>query len=500
MSAARPAVCRRIAPDVTSLPSRRRARAEADGHHRPYPPGRQASAVLPLLHLAQAQHGGWLPRVGPGLCGRHLGMARIKVYEVATFYDMYNISRPAGADAGMHDDAVLATAAPTTWCAPARTRSASRSASRPTDGRFFLREFECLGACANAPMLWVDDDFYEDLDYDKTRAIIEALKRGERPTPGSQTGRHGSMPAGGKTTLQEAGRVDMLQRPATASSPISTARRSWDLEAARRRGDWDGTKDLILKGRDWIVHEMKDTGLRGRGGAGFPTGLKWSFMPKQPTGRTTSCVNADESEPGTFKDREIMGNDPHMLLEGCLIAGFAMGARPATSTSAASSSARREVLEAAIDEAYDAGLIGKNACGSGFDYDIYLHRGAGAYICGEETGAAREPRGQAGPAAAQAAVPGRGRPLRPADDGQQRRDDRRGADDPRRGAAWFAALGRPKNTGTKIFCISGHVNKPCNVEEQMGIPLRELIDKHAGGVRGGWDNLLAVIPGGASVP
>ena len=205
----------------------------------------------------------------------------------------------------------------------------------------------------------------------------------------------------------------------------------WRLAAARRRGDWDGTRELIAKGRDWIVEQVKESGLRGRGGAGFPTGLKMSFMPKKSDGGPVYLVvNADESEPGTCKDREIMRHDPHKLVEGCLLAGVGMGATACYIYIRGEYIREAEVLQAAIDEAYEAGLIGKDACGSGYDYEIYLHRGAGAYICGEETGAAREPRGQEGPAAPQAAVPGRGRPLRPAQHGQQRRDHRGHPDHP----------------------------------------------------------------------
>jgi NADH-quinone oxidoreductase subunit F len=272
------------------------------------------------------------------------------------------------------------------------------------------------------------------------------------------------------------------------------------LEAARRRGDWDGTKDLVLKGRDWLVQQMKDSGLRGRGGAGFGAGLKWSFMPKQSTGPTYLVVNADESEPGTCKDREIMRHDPHKLVEGCLIAGAAMGCTAAYIYIRGEFIREGQVLAIALQEAYDAGLIGKNACGSGYDFEIYLHRGAGAYICGEETALLESLEGKKGQPRLKPPFPAMvglyGRPTTV-------NNVETIAVAPtilRRGAAWFAGLGRPNNTGTKIFCISGHVNQPCVVEDEMGVPLRTLIDKHCGGVRGGWDNLLAVIPGGASVP
>ena len=275
----------------------------------------------------------------------------------------------------------------------------------------------------------------------------------------------------------------------------------WRLAGARARGDWDGTAEILLRGRETIVTEMKESGLRGRGGAGFPTGMKWSFMPKVSDGRPAYLVvNADESEPGTCKDRDIMRHDPHKLIEGCLIASFAMGAHAAYIYIRGEFYNEALNLQAAIDEAYDAGLIGVNACGSGWDFDLYLHRGAGAYICGEETALLESLEGKKG-------MP-RLKPPFPAAVGLYGcpttvNNVESIAVAPtilRRGASWFSALGRPKNAGTKLFCISGHVNKPCNVEEELGIPLRELIDKYAGGVRGGWDNLLAVIPGGSSVP
>ena len=274
----------------------------------------------------------------------------------------------------------------------------------------------------------------------------------------------------------------------------------WRLAGARRRGDWDGTKDLVLKGRDAIANEIKASGLRGRGGAGFPTGLKWTFMPKESERPTYLIVNADESEPGTCKDRDIIRNDPHKLVEGCLLAAVGMGAHHCYIYIRGEFSNEAQRLQAAIDEAYESGLIGKNACGSGYDFTLYLHRGAGAYICGEEMGLLESLEGKKGQP--------RLKPPFPAGVGlygcpSTVNNVETIAVVPtilRRGAAWFATFGRPKNEGTKVFCISGHVDHPCNVEEAMSIPLRELIERHAGGVRGGWDNLLAIIPGGSSVP
>ena len=273
----------------------------------------------------------------------------------------------------------------------------------------------------------------------------------------------------------------------------------WRLAGARARGAWDGTKALIEKGPDWIINEMKTSGLRGRGGAGFPTGLKWSFMPKNDPRPSYLVINGDESEPGSCKDREIMRNDPHLLIEGALLAAFAMKAHTCFIYLRGEFIRERERLQAAVDEAYDAKLIGKDNV-NGWDFDIVVHHGAGAYICGEETALIESIEGKKG-------MP-RLKPPFPANVGLY------GApttvnniesiavvpDILRRGGAWFASLGLPNNTGTKLFQISGHVNKPCVVEEEMGIPLRQLIDDHCGGVRGGWDNLLAVIPGGSSMP
>ena len=272
------------------------------------------------------------------------------------------------------------------------------------------------------------------------------------------------------------------------------------LAGARQRGQWDNTKALLALGRDKIIDEVKASGLRGRGGAGFSTGMKWSFMPKEidPQRPHYLVINADESEPGTCKDREIMRNDPHTLVEGALVASFAMGAHACYIYIRGEFIAEREALQRAVDEAYDARLIGKDNV-HGYPFDLYVHHGAGAYICGEETALIESIEGKKG-------MP-RLKPPFPANVGLYGcpttvNNVESIAVVPtilRRGAAWFAGIGMPNNAGTKLFCISGHVNTPCNVEEAMSISFRELIDTHCGGIRGGWDNLLAVIPGGSSV-
>ncbi|XP_016947181.1 NADH dehydrogenase [ubiquinone] flavoprotein 1, mitochondrial [Drosophila biarmipes] len=278
-------------------------------------------------------------------------------------------------------------------------------------------------------------------------------------------------------------------------------RHDWRLKAAMKRGDWYKTKEILEKGDKWIVNEIKTSGLRGRGGAGFPSGLKWSFMHKPPDGRPKFLlVNADEGEPGTCKDREIMRHDPHKLIEGCLIAGKAMGANTGFIYIRGEFYNEACNLQYSIIEAYKAGYLGKNACGSGFDFDLYVHRGAGAYVCGEETSLIESLEGKAGKP--------RNKPPFPADIGvfgcpSTVTNVETVAVAPaicRRGGKWFASFGRTRNSGTKLFNISGHVCNPCTVEEELSIPTKELIERHAGGVIGGWDNLLAIIPGGSSTP
>lgn len=273
----------------------------------------------------------------------------------------------------------------------------------------------------------------------------------------------------------------------------------WNLSSAQSRGDWDNTAAFIAKGSDWIINEIKASELRGRGGAGFSTGMKWSFIPKDNQ-QHYLVINADEGEPGTCKDRDIIRNEPHKIIEGALLAAAAIQASVGYIYIRGEFKKEADILAAAIQEAYDKKLIGKNASGSGFDFDLHVHHGAGAYVCGEETALLESLEGKKGQP--------RLKPPFPANFGLYGQPTVINNIETiavvstilRRGASWFAGLGPEKNRGIKVFCISGHVNSPCNVEEVMGIPLKDLIEKHAGGVRGGWDNLKAVIPGGSSVP
>jgi len=272
------------------------------------------------------------------------------------------------------------------------------------------------------------------------------------------------------------------------------------LKSAIRRGDWKDIKKILKKEPGEIIKIIKESGLRGRGGAGFSTGMKWDFMPKSRDKQHYLVINADEGEPGTCKDRDIIRNEPHKLIEGCLISGYAIGATKCYIYIRGEFFNEASILQKAIDEAYANKLLGKKIKGSNFDFDLYLHYGSGAYVCGEETALIESLEGKKGQP--------RLKPPFPASVGLYGMPTTVNNVETiavvpsiiRRGHDWFSKLGRKNNTGSKIFCISGHVNNPCNVEEELGVPLKYLIQKYAGDVIGGWNNLKAVIPGGSSVP
>jgi NADH-quinone oxidoreductase subunit F len=271
------------------------------------------------------------------------------------------------------------------------------------------------------------------------------------------------------------------------------------LEAARQRGAWNGVAEMLAQGPDWITTQVKASGLRGRGGAGMITATKWSLMAPPDARPRYLVVNADESEPGACKDREILRHDPQLLVEGCLIAARAIGAHAAYVYIRGEYVAEREQLETAIAEARAARLIGPGNI-HGWDFELVVAHGAGAYVCGEETALLESLEGKKG-------YP-RVRPPFPAVAGLYGCPTVVNNVETiavlgailRRGADWFAGIGRPGNAGTKLFSISGCVNSPCNVEEAMSVPLRTLLEDHAGGIAGGWSNLKAVLPGGGSTP
>ncbi len=271
-----------------------------------------------------------------------------------------------------------------------------------------------------------------------------------------------------------------------------------NIENYIKLGGYEGLKKALSMQPDDIVNEVKRSNLRGRGGAGFPTGLKWSFMPKGEGQKYFVC-NADEGEPGTFKDRYIMSENPHQLIEGMVIGGYAIDATVGYIYIRGEFEFVAKILQKAIDEAYEKGFLGKNILNSGFDFDLYIHLGAGAYICGEETGLINSLEGKTGQP--------RLKPPFPAQYGLFGKPTTVNnvetiacvPDIIKKGSDWFLSIGPDKNNGTKIYAVSGHVNNPGVFELPMGTPLREIIYEHAGGIIGG-KKLKAVIPGGSSAP
>lgn len=274
----------------------------------------------------------------------------------------------------------------------------------------------------------------------------------------------------------------------------------WSLETYQSVGGYSALKKILAEKTpaEEIIEEVKTSGLRGRGGAGFPTGLKWSFMPRNAPGDKYIVCNSDEGEPGTFKDRDILRFNPHQLIEGMIIAGYSIGATAGYNYIRGEFIEPIERFDQALEEAREAGLLGKDILGSGFDFELYSHRGAGAYICGEETALLESLEGKKGQP--------RFKPPFPASYGLFGKpttinNTETLASVPvilEKGGQWFADLGKPNNGGTKLFAVSGHVNKPGNYEVPMGTSFRELLEL-AGGMRGGRE-LKAVIPGGSSVP
>lgn len=275
---------------------------------------------------------------------------------------------------------------------------------------------------------------------------------------------------------------------------------SWSLETYQREGGYEVLKKILAEktSPEDIIGELKASALRGRGGAGFPTGLKWSFMPRNTPGQKYIVCNSDEGEPGTCKDRDILRYNPHALVEGMIIAGYTIGATKGYNYIRGEFWEPYERFQQAIDDAYAAGLLGKNILGSGVDFDLYTHLGGGAYICGEETALLESIEGKKGQP--------RFKPPFPASFGLYGRpttinNTETLASVPsilKNGGEWFLNIGKPNNGGPKVYSVSGHVNKPGNYEVPMGMPFSELLEL-AGGVRNG-NKLKAVIPGGSSTP
>ena len=354
-----------------------------------------------------------------------------------------------------------------------------------SDGMFSLEEVECIGACTGAPAMQVNYDYYENLTPALTAQLLSQFDQGRNPRP--------STPLSGAVHERHPAEVPVISR-------LFGVPGSHTLEVYLQHDGYRGLERALRQlTPEQIIEEVKKSNLRGRGGAGFPAGMKWSFVPKQSAKPKYILCNADESEPGTCKDRPLMEMAPHQLIEGIIIAGRAVDAHRGYIYVRGEYRYVIDILDAAIAEAYAGGYLGKNILGSGFDFELFTHTGAGAYECGEESALMESLEGKRG-------YP-RIRPPFPAVVGLYGcptviNNVETLSSVPailHRGGDWYAGLGSAKNSGTRLFCISGHVRRPGIYELPMGFNLRRMIEDVAGGITGG-KRLKAVIPGGSSCP
>lgn len=465
---------------------------ELFGH---YPPDRRRSALVPAMLLVQEEQG-YLSGEAIQELADLFQLSPAQVMGVATFYTMLHL-KPVGKyhlQVCHNLSCTLLGAEDVMKHLEKRLNLHKGDEKSPTlsllekgkttpDGLFTVSRVECLASCGTAPVMQIGDTYVEGLTEEKVEGILEALKEGKGLSQGAT---EGPCPVG------------KYERVLTRNMALPGYTGS--LEEYRRQGGYQAlAKALKEHTPDEIIDMVKRSGLRGRGGAGFPTGLKWGFVPKETKLPKYLVCNADEGEPGTFKDRMLIERDPHQLLEGIAISSYATGAHRAYIYIRGEFAYGYKVLERAIQEAYAAGYLGKDILGSGFDLDVFLHRGAGAYICGEETGLLQSLEGYRGEP--------RLRPPFPATSGLYRcptvvNNVETLCNVPHiilRGPEWYASIGSEKSKGTRIFSVSGHVRRPGNYELPIDVTLRELIFEHAGGIRGG-RRLKAVIPGGSSAP
>jgi NADH-quinone oxidoreductase subunit F len=450
-----------------------------------YPHEHRRSAAMPLLHLWQ-EHFGFISDDAVTWIAAKLGLQPINILELVSFYPMFR-QEPAGkthvrvcrtlscAMAGgfqLMENLCAATGIKREHQAEGMHNPISVSADR----NYSLEFVECLASCGTAPVCMVNDELHENVSPDS----VTELLRNQTGKIGHRTPPH---PLERRLIFENLGRDDWTT----------------DIDCYLRAGGYEQLKQALTIPRAEIINKVKNSGLRGRGGAGFSCGLKWSFIKPDEKRPVYLICNADESEPGTFKDRYIIHEDPHQLLEGILISCFALNARTAYIYIRGEFPEGAKILERAIEEARKHNFLGKNILGSGFDAEIYIHRGAGAYICGEETGLIESLEGKRG-------YPRIKPPYFPAVLGLYMCPTIVNNVETlchvkhiiAMGGAEYARLGRPNNTGTRIVCVSGDVQRPGYFEIEVGaVTMGQLIYEMAGGLKSG-RKLKAIIPGGSS--
>jgi NADH-quinone oxidoreductase subunit F len=438
------------------------------------------AALMGALHFAQAEVG-WLPREVVEEVAELLGLLPIQVQEVVSFYPMFHGHRVGRCHVQVCTNIACALAGARKLVRQAEEKLGIRSGEMTADGEFSIEEVQCAGSCGTAPVVQVNN-----LPYIERAAAADLDRILSGAGPASWEGRApqvSCVPGGVQGYLlppDGESRADIVAY--IAAGGYEQARKAWtEMEPEQ------------------ISELVKTAGLRGRGGAGFLTGMKWQFMPKESPKPSHLAVNSDESEPGTFKDRQILERNPHQFLEGVLIAGRAIRAISAYVYVRGEYTVPYRTLMAAIEQAYARGMLGDNALGSGRKFDVYVQRGGGAYICGEETGMLESIEGKKGQP--------RKRPPFPAASGLWGRPTTVNNVETlthvpailKNGADWFKTIGTEKSTGNTLYGVSGHVKRPGVYELPLGTPLREIIEKHAGGLANGRP-IKAIIPGGVSMP
>ena len=449
-----------------------------------YPADRKRSAALPLLHLWQ-EHFGFISDEGLRFIAEKLDLQPINILELVTFYPMLRQQRAGKTHIRVCRTLSCAMAGSyrvmETLCTATgiQRQQAGDGMHNPVsvskDGNFSIEFVECLASCGTAPVCMVNDDLHENVVTDNPSSILE-----EPPRPRYDNPPH---PWERRLVFNNIGRPD------------------WDnsIDCYLRNGGYSELRKAVTMSRTQIVNEVKSSGLRGRGGAGFPCGVKWGFIKPDETKPVYLVCNADESEPGTFKDRYIIHQDPHQLLEGIVISCFALNARTAYIYIRGEFPEGAKILERAIEEARAKNFVGDDILGTGFNVEIYIHRGAGAYICGEETGLIESLEGKR-------AYPRIKPPYFPAVLGLYMCPTIVNNVETlchvkhiiAMGGGEYAKIGRLNNTGTRIVCVSGDVARPGYFEIELGaVTMGQLIYDMAGGVRFG-RQLKAIIPGGSS--
>jgi NADH-quinone oxidoreductase subunit F len=473
-----------------------RARFEEFASH--YAPEHRLSAVLHALYLAQEQQG-YISNNVVRHVAQVIGCTTAEVEDVVSYYVMFHRG-PVGT--------YVLQVCTTLSCALAGAERVMEELQHklgikvgetdPT-GMFTIQQMECLGACDRAPVMMVNNDhWHERLQPEQVAGLVDRMKTDGIRSLSDCYLCERRIGEGQTTTTPSKAKALPEYEPVLTKFAFTPGGAELDHYVKNQNG-YQGLKKALTMTPDAVIEDVKKSGLRGRGGAGFPTGLKWQFVDKKSPKPKFIVCNADESEPGTFKDHLLMERNPHLLVEGCLIGCYAIGSKAAYIYIRGEFYHLFPTMQKAIDDARKAGFLGKNIQGSGFDCEVYLHRGAGAYEAGEETALLESLEGKR-------AQP-RFKPPFPAVEGAWKcptavNNVETLCNVPlvmTRGAEWFAALGPEKNGGPKMFCVSGAVKRPGTFEAPMKVTLKELIYDYAGGPRDG-HTIKAVIPGGSSVP